>query len=621
MQAIILAAGMGKRLKELTNDATKCMVKVNGITMIERMLSQLDVIGLSRVILVIGYKAEALKDFLKTLHFKTPILFVENPIYDKTNNIYSLFLARDYMKQEATLLLESDLIFDDSVLLDILNDPHPSLALVARYESWMDGTVVTLREDNSIQEFLSKEHFQFSQIKQYYKTVNIYKFSRHFAETQYIPFLEAYIQALGTNEYYEQVLKVILKLNYSEMKAKVLEKGNWYEIDDVQDLDIAESIFNPSESERFDLMQSRYGGFWRYPNVLDFCYLVNPYYPPQKLLDEIKANFEVLASTYPSGQRVINLLSAKFFEVSQRKIVTGNGAAELIKSVLEQIPGKLGVILPTFEEYPNRRKEDIIVFESANKEFSYSAKELMEFFKDKQISMLVVINPDNPSGNCIPYEDMITLVQWATSKGIWLIIDESFIDFADLDGSILQDHLLEKYPLLIVIKSISKAYGVPGFRLGILACGDENLVGKIRSYVSIWNINSYGEFYLQICEKYKKDFEEAMFRFFAVRDKFFEQLSELPLLRPIPSKANYIMCEVLCGCTARELAEFLLSNHDILIKDLSTKPGVKGEYIRVAVKTPEENLKLIMAVELFSDIITINMNDVIANDRSDISDR
>ena len=135
MQALILAAGMGKRLKKLTSNNTKCMVKVNGVTMIERMLNQIDKRGVSRIIMVVGYEKDKLKEYIDSLGIVTPILYIDNPIYEKTNNIYSLSLASDYLVEEDTLLFESDLIFEDSVLDAILDDPRETLALVDKDES------------------------------------------------------------------------------------------------------------------------------------------------------------------------------------------------------------------------------------------------------------------------------------------------------------------------------------------------------------------------------------------------------------------------------------------------------------------------------------------------------
>jgi choline kinase len=200
MQAVILAAGMGKRLKELTQNNTKCMVKVNGVSLIDRMLHQIEKKNLSRIVIVVGYEGEKLKDYIKTLGITTPIEYIDNPIYDKTNNIYSLSLAGDYLVKEDTLLFESDLIFEDSVLDALLEDPRDTLALVDKYESWMDGTCVKLSSDDSIEAFVPGKKFKFDEIKEYYKTVNIYKFSRHFSETHYVPFLKAYQSALGQNE-------------------------------------------------------------------------------------------------------------------------------------------------------------------------------------------------------------------------------------------------------------------------------------------------------------------------------------------------------------------------------------------------------------------------------------
>ena len=602
MQAIILAAGMGRRLGELTNDNTKCMLQVNGVRLIHRILDSIYETGIRRVVLVVGYKAENVKELIGNEYRGMEIIYVENSVYDKTNNIYSLFLAREYLMADDTILLESDLIFESRILTKIINDPYPTLALVDKYESWMDGTVVTLDDESNIVEFLTKDKFKYSDIERYYKTVNIYKFSRDFSETHYVPFLEAYCHALGNNEYYEQVLKVITLLDESPLKALPLSGEKWYEIDDIQDLDIASSMFAPTDEERYNSIASRYGGYWRYPHMLDFCYLVNPYFPSQQMVDELKASFDILLREYPSGMRVNSLLAGKYFGVKQEFIAVGNGAAELIKAFIERHTDRIGVIYPTFEEYPNRSdKGRIVSYLPTNASMQYDADDIINYFGDKQIGTLLLINPDNPSGNYIPYADLLRLIAWTKERGVNFIVDESFVDFVDTEGefSLLHNEVLESNKHLYVVKSISKSYGVPGLRLGVLASGDTETIARLKKEVAIWNINSFGEFYMQIYEKYHKDYLKACQLFREERKLFFEELQQIPYLRVIPSQANYFLCELMTDkFSSKELAVRLLTDHDILIKDCSGKSAFsRGSYIRLAVRDRKDNHKLTEALK------------------------
>lgn len=598
MQGLILAAGMGRRLGELTKNNPKCMVTVNGVTLIERMLRQLEALHLSRVVIVVGYRGQQLIDYIATLGLSTPITYINNPIYDRTNNIYSLALAKDHLLSEDTLLLESDVIFDDSVLHALADDPRETLALVDKYECWMDGTCVTLAEDDSISSFVPGKRLVFSDAEKYYKTVNIYKFSRHFSEVYYVPFLEAYSCALGNNEYYEQVLRVITMLDEPEIRAKKLTGQLWYEIDDIQDLDIASSMFETGD-EKVAALQARFGGYWRYPHMLDFCYLVNPYYPPKRLMDEMKASFEKLLTQYPSGMRVNSLLAAHNFGVHQEHILLGNGAAELIKSLLAQLDGKLGFVRPTFEEYPNRYDpEKSVVYTVQSDDLSYTADDLMRFFEGSGIATLVLINPDNPSGSYIPKADVLRLCAWCRERGIRLLVDESFADFADEpNASLLSEATLCAYPNLLVMKSVSKSYGVPGIRLGVLAAADEALIERMKKDVAIWNINSFGEFYMQIAEKYCDDYTEGLRKLRAERTWLTEALSAIPGLRVIPSQANYLLVELTNGMCATALTKRLLLEYDLLIKDLSRKIRMGDrQFVRLAVRDRADNLRLVAAL-------------------------
>lgn len=602
MQAIILAAGMGRRLGEFTSDNTKCMLEVNGVRLIDRMLSQLSKLNLSRLVIVIGYEGQKLKSYLTKNYPSYPIEFVENNVYDKTNNIYSLWLARGFMAEEDTLLLESDLIYEDAILEAAVNSEDDNVALVSKYETWMDGTMVRIDDDRNIVNFIPKAAFKYSDTDYYYKTVNIYKFSKDFIVNHYLPFLDAYIKVLGENEYYEQVLRVITLIDKCGIKALPI-KGDWYEIDDVQDLRIAETIFATPE-EKLKKIQHSFGGYWRYPKLLDFCYLVNPYFPRKRMVDEMKANFETLLREYPSGMGVNSLLAGKYFGIKQKYVVVGNGAAELIKSLMEHHEGKLGVIYPTFEEYPNRHDDDSIVkFHPSNADFSYTANDLIEFFGDKGINTLLIVNPDNPSGNFIPFEQLISLAEWVKQKGIQLVVDESFVDFSDngFGNTLLRNDILEQFPTMCVMKSISKSYGVPGLRLGILASANEELINGMKKDVAIWNINSFGEFYMQIYGKYEKDYARSCDKFREERAVFEKELKEIPFLRVIPSQANYFLCELTGGITSYDLTLRLLTDFNILIKDCSSKKGFGKDghqYVRIAIRDRHDNSMLVKALKM-----------------------
>jgi histidinol-phosphate/aromatic aminotransferase/cobyric acid decarboxylase-like protein/choline kinase len=569
---------------------------------IERMLRQLDEKNMSRIVLVTGYQAQGLTDFVKTLKLKTEVVFVNNDQYEHTNNIYSLSLTKYYLLSEDTLLLESDSVMEDAVLDKILAHPYPNLALIAKPEIWMDGAVVSLDTQGNISNFVSTRNFRYESMKNYYKTANIYKFSRKFLREEYVPFLEAYANAFGHTRYYESVLKVIAFQERPVIKALELTTERWYEINDIQDLDIAESLFATGDDKLTKYMK-RFGGYWRYPKLLDFCYLVNPFFPNERFMDEMRANFDTLIREYPSGMAVNSLLAGKYFGLHPENVVVGNGTSELIKSLMEHVPqmqGRVGMIYPTFEEYPHRmNEEDVVPFPGMGEDFDYQADALMKFYDDQTIAALLLVNPDNPSGHFICRDDLLRMADWAEKKGCLLVVDESFVDFAETEEktSLLEQEVIDTHPALVVLKSISKSFGVAGLRLGILATANKEMIAFMKKDVAIWNINSFAEYYMQIIEKYQDDYEDALVRFRDVRHRYVRGLQKIKNLKVYPSQANYILCRVEQGPTSRKLADILLNRYNILIKDLSTKTGFEGgNYIRLAVKTDEENETLVKAL-------------------------
>lgn len=550
MQAVILAAGMGRRLGEFTSHNTKCMLAVNDRRLIDRMLEQLCRFDLRRIVIVTGYEGRNLREHVEQTHPDLPIVFIDNPIYDKTNNIYSLWLARKEFAADDTILLESDLIFRASVLEALVNSPHKNCALVSHYETWMDGTMVQIGESGDILNFIPKAAFNFSDTESYFKTVNIYKFSREFIENHYLPFLDAYMRVLGENEYYEQVLRVLTLIDRTNIKGVPVSGTDWYEIDDVQDLRIAEILFATPEQKLKKITASA-GGYWRYPDMLDFSHPENPFFPTDKIIEEMKANFGPLVKSVPSGRVVTSMLACKFFGLSQGLATVACDEEVLLKSI---------------------------------------------FGDDERY---VLTNPDSIYGTAMPHSELMKLVESCSENGRRLVVDETAIEYAGGEDarSLLDSGLLRKYPSLVVIKSISRAFGVNGLRLCAVASGDSELIERIKRDAGERSINSVAEFFMQIYNKYETQYKVACDKLQAERDSLLAQLEEIAFLKVFPSRSDFILCEVLGS--EGDVVERLLAEYDILVRDCTGLNGLPKDrrFFSVAVKTAEENRRLVDALK------------------------
>lgn len=599
MQAIMLAAGKGSRLGKYTKNNTKCMLEVYGKTLLERAIDALLLAGIKDFIIVLGYKGENVKKYIreKELDKKINIIYVDNDVYDTTNNIYSLYLAKDYLIKDDTILLESDLIYDVSIVKKLVDSKYDSAAVIAKYEEWMDGTVVTLNDEGFINSFIERKNFEYKNADNYYKTVNIYKFSKEFSERFYLPFLESYIKAYGNNDYYELVLKVISGLKEVKLHGFKLTGEDWYEIDDAQDYDIVNAIFAPSTKEKLELFHKRFGGYWRFNGIKDYCYLVNPYFPTKQMIDKMKYFYDELLFNYPSGQKIEKICASRMFDnVNEDNILIGNGAAELINNLRYIVGKRIGLTIPSFNEYVRCFPDcEIAYINSSDDNYRLSLDKIIDKLDD--VDTMIIISPDNPSGSCLKYEEVIEILDIAKEKNKQVIFDESFMDFANNNYTLIDDDILNKYSDLVVIKSISKSYGVPGLRLGVLASGNEKYIKIINNNLPVWNINSFAEYFLQIINIYKKDYMEGCKKIKEERDRFYKELIKIKDLYIYPSEANYFMCKLLSG-SANELAEYLLDNNKILIKVLNGKNGFDdGEYIRIAIKSTIDNDYLVKSIK------------------------
>lgn len=338
---------------------------------------------------------------------------------------------------------------------------------------------------------------------------------------------------------------------------------------------------------------SRFGGFWRYPEMKDYCFLVNPYFPTPEMIAEMQDMFKTLLTEYPSGMRFNAKYAADMFGVQPENILPGNGASELIKLFMEEVKGNVGFVYPTFEEYPNRI--DVtrrVIFNPPTEGFRYCGQDLIDFFSDKEISCISLVNPDNPSGNMLTCDEIEALALWAARKSIKILIDESFADFADEDKrfTLISSELLSQHPNLYVIKSIGKSFGVPGCRLGVLASGDLEFIAAAKKKVAIWNVNPFGEFFMEIMPKYRKEYVEGCNSIERERKRFLGDLAQIPFLKTFPTQANYLLARVSAPFDATSLTNLLWDKYRILLKDCSNKKGFPDtSYVRITVRDQSDD--------------------------------
>ena len=234
--ALLLAAGTGSRLYPLTENAPKCLTLVNGVSILERLVDSLQLHGFKRLIVVTGFMASHIRNFLQDQVGDIKIEYVFSPLYETTNNIFSLWMARKCIN-EPFLLLESDLVFDESLLEDML---YPDSIAVASLQPWMNGTCVTIGDDQRVKSFLTGGKSAHGPSK--YKTVNIYGISRsswHRIETQ----LDKRIAHGQVQDYYEVVFADMVASGDLSFDTVSFDHKPWYEIDTIDDLANAEQIF------------------------------------------------------------------------------------------------------------------------------------------------------------------------------------------------------------------------------------------------------------------------------------------------------------------------------------------------------------------------------------------
>lgn len=589
MKALILAAGYGQRMRPLTDDRHKTLLEIGGRTIIDRILHGLRLHGITEVVIVTGYRADELVNHVRENHRDLEFTFVHNERFDRTNNIYSMALAFERMTFDSDLLLiESDLIYEPAVLDRIMKSSWENVALVDRYRPGMDGTVVAITPENVVSHVIPPSqqgaNFDFSDK---YKTLNIYRFSRDFCATTLHRLLTTYARLIDDNCYYELVLGMLVYMQQAEIHAEVLDGEMWSEVDDPTDLRLAEFKFNPAA--RYALLESTWGGSWDL-GVLDFAFIRNMYFPTPAMFSELRFHLPELLQNYGSSQVVLDTKLSWALRWPEEHTHLLAGASQAYPWLGAWFAGKRVLIPePTFGEYSR-------IFPDADRYGDDPGVDWDEVERKGALAEVVVfVNPNNPTGTTLESERIAAFAR--SHPGTTVIVDESFIEFS------AQQPLSEIAPRdglrnVLVIKSLSKSYGVPGLRLGALLTLDEELSARIGQETPIWNSNSMAENFLDIMLKHRPALQQSFRRTVSDRDHLAAMLARLPIVEQVyPSGANFVLARLsIPGAATSELAARLVEKRLIHVKDVSHKfPGDDG-YWRVAVRTPADHDRLLDAV-------------------------
>ncbi len=354
-----------------------------------------------------------------------------------------------------------------------------------------------------------------------------------------------------------------------------------------------------TQEEKYEYISKQHGGYYRH-DFTDHAYLYNLYFPPKAVFNHLKANINNLVLNYPMAQNALAELVGDIISQPSERIVVGNGGAEIIKILSGSLAKKLIVPVPSFNEYANAAPEGRVVefpldFPSFELDVDKFAEEAIKVGAD----IAVVVTPNNPTSLLVPKADLIRLSEKLKPSKCILVIDESFLDFADNNEQISLEKDIAKYPNIAILKSMSKAYGICGLRIGYLLTANTNLVTSVRNGVHIWNINGFAEEFLRILPQYKQEFKNSCKVVKADRDTFYENLCAIEGMTVFKPDANYIYCRLPdTALSGPEVTKRLFIKYNIYIKHNAGKTQPDADrYIRIASRTKEENASLIDALK------------------------
>ena len=339
-------------------------------------------------------------------------------------------------------------------------------------------------------------------------------------------------------------------------------------------------------------------GYERAADIVDFCFIANPYYPTTEMVEALQESLPQLIKCYPSSdpasaQRAL----AEVLNVDPEDLLVGNGATELIVLINQVLVDRIGVAVPTFGEYieklPDPAAAELFVLDP-DRDYRLDLDEYLAWGRERGVNALLLINPGNPTGQLHSFDEVVGFLEQARDMGL-IVLDESFIDFAT-DPVPSMVSVADRYPNLLIVRSMSKHYGVPGLRLGFCYSRNREMLQRLRRLVPTWHLNILAEYFLTLLPSTDASYRESLRRVSADVTRLRDRLLTIPGLFVYPTGSNFLLLRIENGMTAADLQTRLLTDHLMYVRDCSNKTGMDGRHVRVASQGREADARLVVAL-------------------------
>jgi len=339
-------------------------------------------------------------------------------------------------------------------------------------------------------------------------------------------------------------------------------------------------------------------GYERAVDIVDFCFIANPYYPTPSMVAAMQEGLPALIKSYPSSNPTTTQQTlAGVLGVDAEDLIVGNGATQLIVLINEVLVKRIGVPVPTFGEYIEKLRDPASAELFAllpDRDYQLDLVEFLAWGRERKVNGLLVINPGNPTGQLHSLDEMVDFLEQARDLDL-VVVDESFIEFAG-DPVPTLIPVADRFPNLLIVRSMSKNYGVPGLRLGFCYSRNREMIRKVRALVPTWHLNIIAEYFLTLLLSSTAEYKESLRRITSDVALLRDELAAIPGLCVYPTGSNFVLIRIENGMTAAELQATLLTDHLMDVRDCSNKVGLDDRHVRVASQGREADVRLVAAL-------------------------